>query len=206
MQLDDLRRTWQHSLSPAIEPPIDERALTDIISRQSDGPVDRLRRNARIEVVLNLCVILGSLALIGFSPKPIWRLLGLQLVFISLICLYYLYRKLRLLQGMTEHEGDLRGHLIRITTGIRSLVHFYYNFSLALTPVALLSGFLMGVFYREVPRSPFSSTKFALGLGGLIVTGAAFYWVISRFTRWYLQRLYGQHLDRLESLLRELEE
>ena len=26
------------------------------------------------------------------------------------------------------------------------------------------------------------------------------------FTRWYLQRLYGQHLDRLESQLRELDE
>ena len=205
MQLEDLRRTWQHPLPPAVEPPIDERALTDMLARQSDGPVDRLRRNARVEVVLNLCVILGSLALMGFSPKPIWRVYGLQVVFLSLICLHYLHRKLRLLAGMAEHEGDLRGHLIRITTGIRSLVRFYYNFSLALTSVALLSGFLMGVFYRGAPRFPFSSTKFALSLGVLIVVGAAFYWVISRFTRWYLQRLYGQHLDRLESLLQELE-
>jgi len=39
-----------------------------------------------------------------------------------------------------------------------------------------------------------------------LIIGAACQVAVIRFTRWYLQRLYGQHLDRLESQLRELDE
>jgi hypothetical protein len=39
-----------------------------------------------------------------------------------------------------------------------------------------------------------------------MVIGAACQAGVIYFTRWYLQRLYGQHLDRLEGQLRELDD
>ena len=40
----------------------------------------------------------------------------------------------------------------------------------------------------------------------LLVFGALLQVAAVYGTRWYVQRLYGQHLDRLEGLLRELEQ
>jgi len=205
MELDDLRRTWQH-LPPAAEPVMDERALTGILSQKSDGPIERLRRNARLEVGLCFGYLIVSIALIIFAPALRWRALGVTLVPVCLVCFYFLYRKLRLLQGMAETERDLHGHLIRVTTGMRSLVRFYYGFTLATFPIGLLFGFLIRMFDPNVAHSPFSSKKLAISIGVLIVVGVIFWWGVAHFTRWYLQRLYGQHLDRLEGMLRELEE
>ena len=63
MELDDLRRQWQQP--PADMPaPFDAAALAGLLARQSDGVIEKLRRSARVELYINLGVLLGSLALL----------------------------------------------------------------------------------------------------------------------------------------------
>ena len=54
----------------------------------------------------------------------------------------------------------------------------------------------------------FAGHKLLVSMGILGVTYVAFgvviYLGMQAFTRWYLQRLYGRHLDRLEASLHEL--
>ena len=52
MELDDLRRQWQQP--PADPPaPLDAAALTQLLARQSEGIVGKLRRSARVELYIN---------------------------------------------------------------------------------------------------------------------------------------------------------
>ena len=203
MELDELRRQWQQPLAetPA---PLDAAALTQLLDRQSEGIIGKLRRSARLELYINFGILLGSLALVWWARLFWMRAFGWVLVVIGLVCIGYLYRKLHLLRRMDDPAGDLRAHLRRLVNGLRSLIHFYHYFTLAMLPVAGVLNVLMvdsefkhGVNLTSLPG-------LALVVGLVVVLPALLYLPVASGTRRYLQYLYGQHLDRLEASLHEL--
>lgn len=202
MELDDLRRQWQQPTeSPA---PLDTVALTQLLARQSDGIVEKLRRSARLELYINFGVLLGSLALAWLGPLFWVRVFGWVLVAIGLVCIGYLYRKLHLLRRMDDPAGDLRAHLLRLVSGLRSLIRFYYRFTLAMLPVAGVVNVLMAAseFKHGIKLTTLPGIVLIVGL--VVVMPVLLYLPVAATTRRYLQYLYGQHLDRLEASLREL--
>jgi uncharacterized protein YjeT (DUF2065 family) len=205
MELDDLRRQWQQ---PADAPaPLDAVALTHLLARQSDGIVERLRRSAQLELYVNAGVMLGALALASLAPQFWLRVFGWVLVAIGAVCIVYLFRKLHLLRRMDDPAGDLRAHLLRLDSGLRGLIRFYYRFTLAMLPVGGLVEVLMvvstskpGIWLTTVPGIALLVVALVLVLPALL------YLPVASTTRRYLQSLYGQHLDRLEASLQELAE
>ena len=206
MELDDLRRQWQQ-LAPADAPvPLDAAALTQLLARQSDGIVGKLRRNARLELYFNAALVLGAAALAGLAPVFWVRVFGWVLLAIGVVCVGYLYRKLHLLRRMDNLVGDLRAHLRQLVDGLRALMRFYYWFTLAMLPVAGIVEALMAVSQFKHGIGFTSLPGIALTLFFVIVLPVLLYLPVSTTTRRYLQHLYGQHLDRLEASLAELAE
>jgi hypothetical protein len=115
-----------------------------------------------------------------------------------------LYRKLHLLRRMDDPAGDLRAHLVRLVSGLRTLIRFYYRFTLAMLPVAGVVNVLMvaSEFKRGIELTSFAGLALVMGL--VVVLPALLYLPVASVTRRYLQRLYGRHLDRLEANLHEL--
>ncbi|RZK19688.1 MAG: hypothetical protein EOO56_13750 [Hymenobacter sp.] len=204
MELDDLRRQWQQP-EPVAPATLTTAELTQLVARQSGSIVEQLRRNARWELGLNYGLGLVALGLAIGIPQLWLRLLASTMGLVALVCIYYFHRKLGLLRSMASPAGHLRAHLVRITEGLRALTRFYYRLTLWTGPytMLLLLGFFTGKELHRAaePRWPL------LGLvaGLALVVGAACQVGIIYLTRWYLQRLYGQHLDRLEGQLRELD-
>ncbi len=205
MELDDLRRQWQQP--PANTPDqLDVAALTQLLARQSDGIVERLRRSARLELYINFGVLLGSVALVWLAQVFWLRVFGWLLVVLGLVCIGYLYRKLHLLRRMDDPSGDLRAHLRRLASGLRSLIRFYYCLTLAMLPVTGVVNVLMAISQFEHGLNLTSLPGIALVVGLVIVLPVLLYLPVATTTRRYLQHLYGQHLDRLEASLAELAE
>ena len=204
MELDDLRRQWQQS--PAETPaPLDAAALTRLLARQSDGIVERLRRSARLELYINSGVLLGSLALVWLAQVFWLQVFGWLLVVIGLVCIGYLYRKLHLLRRMDDPAGDLRAHLLRLVSGLRALIRFYYLFTLAMLPVMGVMNTLMAISQFRHGINLTSLPGLALMLVLVVGIPVLLYLPVASTTRRYLQYLYGQHLDRLEASLHELD-
>lgn len=201
MELDDLRRQWRQTETIKAPPTLSAPELTRLVARQSGSVVEQLRRNARLELGVNYGLLAASLALVALAPALWLRLFSGLLALVALVCIYYFYRKLGLLRSMDNPAGDLRAHLMSITEGLRALIQFYYRFTLAMIPVASLLIALLAIFKAF---GEFTVHKLALVLGILVVQGLVLYWPASRATAWYLQKLYGQYLDRLEGQLREL--
>ena len=205
MELDDLRRQWQQP--PAHVPaPFDALALTQLLARQSDGIIAKLRRSARLELSINFGLVLGALTLAVLGPQFWLRVFGWVLAVIGLVCIGYLYRKLHLLRRMADPAGNLRAYLLELVSGLRALIRFYFRFTLAMLPVAgvvealmVASEFRHGVDFASLPG-------IALVVGLVVALPALLYLPVASVTRRYLQRLYGQHLDRLEASLAELAE
>ena len=206
MELDDLRRQWQQPAPADAPAPLDAAALTRLLARQSEGIVGKLRRSARLELYINFGVLLGSLALAGLAPVFWVRVFGWVLVGIGVVCIGYLYRKLHLLQRMDDPAGDLRAHLLRLVSGLRALIRFYYWFTLAMLPVAGVVEVLMAASQFKHGISFASLPGIALIIGLVVVLPVLLYLPVATTTRRYFQYLYGQHLDRLEASLAELAE
>jgi hypothetical protein len=206
MELDQLRAFLRQQPREE-EPGLSAPEIHRLRAEQSTGLLEGLRANARWELAFNLLVLAVLPAIIYRAPNVPALVVSWCLVPVALVSLYYFYRKLRLLRQLTVVVGGLRERLTQLVAGMRQLIRFYYRFTLALVPVALLVGLLVGLYETENGVRPaFSLAKLALGLAITAVAGSGLFWGTARATRWYLQRLYGQHLDRLERYLLELDE
>lgn len=203
MELDDLRRHWRQP-EPAVGPaPLSQVELGRLLARQSDDVLAKLRRNARVEMAINYSLLPLSLGVAWLAPVLWVRLWGGLLALIALVCIFYFHRKLGLLRHMSDPAGNLRAYLLRLTTGLRALIRFYYRFTLAMLPLACL---LMGVIALTTTKKAVTPTKIWVIGALLAVLCAVLYLPTAHTTKRYLHWLYGQHLDRLEGQLRELDD
>jgi hypothetical protein len=203
MELDDLRRQWQQP-EPAESPAhLTTTELTRLVAQQSGSIVTKLRRNARWELAFNYAILPILLIAVVWTSLLWLRLFCGLMTLVAGVCIYYFHRKLGLLRDMDDLAGNLRGHLVRITQGMRTLIRFYYRLTLAMIPVAMLTNSLIAL--HELPKLN-TPLKAGLMLGAMQVLGIFLYIPTKQLTIRYLQKLYGQHLDRLESQLRELDE
>jgi hypothetical protein len=203
MELDDLRRQWRQAEPVKANGTLSAGELTALLARQSGGVVEQLRRNARLELRINYAVLVAS-AVLAIRASELWlRLFGGVLTLLAFVCIFYFYRKLGLLRTMDDPAGDLRAHLTRMASGLRALIRFYYRLTLAMLPITVL---IMGVMAVSESRAHLTTFKLGLIAAVLVVLAVFLYLPTAHITAKYLQRLYGQHLDRLESQLRELDE
>ena len=205
MELDDLRRHWQQA-EPAGVPPVNAAQLNRLLKGHSDGLVEKMRRSTWFEIAGSLLLMLVAplLLLRVGSGLIIFRAYTVLLEVLAIGLLYHYYKQMGLLQRMTQADTAVRTHLGALCEGLRQLLRFYYRITLATLPLTLLLnlGYVVG---RELAHT--GSFRWALvgfmGGGMLLAVGLA-QLAVAPITRWYLQRLYGQHLDRLEASLREL--
>lgn len=202
MELDDLRRQWQRP-QPATDPPaLNTTELRQLLAQQSGSIIAQLRRNAQVEVIINYALLPLVVSLAWLAPVLWVRLFGGLLGLVALVCIFYFHRKLELLRSMSDPAGDLRGHLLRLTSGLRALIRFYYRLTLAMIPLTLL---LLGIMSITSVLKVVTPTKIWLLAALLTVLGFIIYLPIAHSTKRYLHWLYGQHIDRLEGQLRELD-
>lgn len=206
MELDDLRRQW-HQPEPMAPAALTASQLHALLARQRGGLVAKMRRNVHWDTGLAVAISLLALAAVlpGAGTAPTLLFAGV-LALLVLLILYFYYRMLAVLRQMDETTGSVRSHLLLLGTGLRRLLRFYYYLSLAAAPLmlCLLYGFVVG---RELARAGNFRGSLLLGVGtALLVLGAVLQVAVVRGSRWWVHRLYGQHLDRLEANLRELNE
>jgi len=203
MELDELRRQWRQPEPASAPAALSTTELRQWLAQQSDDVLTKLRRNARVEMAINYALLPVLLGMAWLAPVLWVRLCGGLLALIALVCIFYFHRKLGLLRSMSDPAGDLRAYLLRLTTGLRALIQFYYRFTLAILPLTCL---LMGVMALTTTKRAVTPTKIWVIGALLAVLCAAIYLPTAHTTKRYLHWLYGQHLDRLEAQLRELDE
>jgi hypothetical protein len=205
MELDDLRRQWQQPTADTAS--VSSAELNEMLAAKSDGLIEKMRRNTWLEALFTVAMVVGTLFYMWAKRSDvIYLLLGGTLLLLSAVLLVHYYRQLQLLQRMTRTDAQVRTHLGTLGAGLRRLLRFYYRLTLAVLPYMLimLLGFQVS---KELAHPGGFHWKF-IGLlaAAYLVLGVVVQVAVVYATRWYLQRLYGQHLDRLEASLRELAE
>jgi|GEM_PF-1092775 len=205
MEIDDLRRQWRQP-EPVAPPTLTGLDLNALQKGRTLGLVEKMRRAAWIEAGLSILMGVGLLVALPKVHDTLLRVFGGLLLLMVIVLAAYYYRLLGTLRRMAEPAGSVRGHLATLAQGLRQLLQFYYRLTLASGPVTMV---VLGgsELWRMAQRGLFERwPKAGIIIGLFLLMGLLVQVGIVRFARWYVQRLYGQHLDRLEGQLRELSE
>lgn len=207
MELDDLRQRWQQT-APIEAPPLQKPAFDELLARRSRSPIAKLRRNAWLEIgVVALCLV-GTIGMAAATSDSYYVVMATWIALICLLSGFYFRRKLALLRRLGEAgNGTVREYMKQQLHSLRGLVRLYYRATMWSVPVSLgIAIIALAVRFEQPLHGPKAWIGLSI-LGGFFLTfGAALLFSLRYFTRWWLQRLYGQHLDHLESSLRELDE
>ena len=210
MELDDLKYQLKHKLS-ADHANRSSEDISELLKRKTTSIISKLKRSLWIEIVSCLVIIL-VFSYIGIAGNNA----ALQIYF-SVFALFSV-AFLALLIYLLQHTSRLcatslpvKGNLQMIVTNIEAFVKRYFQFTMALIPVCFIFAFFLG-YYDPHPFPvvtgfvkvllPMSWMKYTIiGIYLLILPVGIYY-----FTKWYLNKLYGNYLLQLKSCISELSE
>ncbi|WP_139924204.1 hypothetical protein [Hymenobacter sp. DG01] len=214
MELDDFRRRWQQQPSgPAPTPETTEQILRTMLAQRTIGPIAQLKQNVQRDMKLSIPILLLNLFNVFniMSRKTLTtesRLMAVGLVAALLVVLAAsVYRRLQLVRQMEDSNADLYNQLKTTSQKLRQVLRT--SWVMGIGALLVVCGMFLYKTHAELLAylSPGAEhwgrnvTVFVLGcLGVALVITALF--IVGKAKQ---QRRYGQHLDRLEEALRELE-
>lgn len=200
MDFDLLSQSWQQH-TPAFTSQSAASNLTQLLGRQGGSPIAQMRKNVWVEIggtVVFGLLVLTVLFLVN-APRLSFLLLLLSPFYGAVgYCYFRIFQVLRQLGLTTE---NVAGHVAHQLQQLRQLVRLYY-WSTMLTALLLLGWVSYIATQHILPHLPAAATGRLLTWG--ILTALVSYGLMHWISRYHLQTYYGQHLDRLESVLHEL--
>jgi hypothetical protein len=202
MEIEDLKYIWKKQ-NQRFEPK-DETELAVMLKGKSTSIITRLKRNVWFELIFTL---LGGLALLAYAltlPGGSLKWTSISILILFSIYSFYYLKKLRLLNRFDPANDHLKANLQRLIQNLKGYLKFYKRSYSILYPVYFFLGLLFTAiehgatgFVNKVSRPEIMIT---------LLLGAGLFFICSTWlTSWYLKKLYGNHLEKLEGLLRELE-
>jgi hypothetical protein len=210
MELESLKYIWRSVETPAASGR-DRRDLLALLRQgyPGRGPVARMKRNLIGE---------GILLLVTYTPGILCyvvefegRLTAISWLLALLAALFgaYYYRKYRLLNEMQCVTCQVKSNLARQLKTLKKYTRFYLLTGTALIPAMLLLSYAVirwrlpftgSGLYRQLHPGPWwASPVFWLILLAPLTIG------IYYLNAWYVNKLYGRHIKKLQELLLEME-
>ncbi len=199
-EFERLKSIWQQAQAEADKPKED---IARMLQGESLSIVSRLKRNVWFELLFTIVtgLLLLYWGLSTTSSRLLWMLSMLMIV--CLAFLFYYTGKLRLLNRFSITEGDIKSNLQHLTAALQGYLRFYKLSYIVLYPV-----FFVAVLWATARDTGTDIFLEALKDRGflmifLLITTAI---LITAYvlTGWYLKKLYGNHLEKLQRILNDL--
>jgi hypothetical protein len=209
MELDAWKEIWKDTDREKNTKPGNAEIL-DMIGRLPRNPIAKMKHTVLVETIL-IVVLFGGVAIFYFIAfngnfnSVAW----LYIVMTALFGMYY-YRKWKLLSEMQCAACQVKSNLQRQVNTLEKYIRFYLIAGTVFVPLIFI--FLGVLFYYKFPTGNSIFIFPPIGTTGLKswVIWLAF---ISVFTvllymanRWYVNRLYSRHVEKLKQLLNQMEE
>lgn len=210
MELDSLKYVWRTLESRAVAEKSQEE-IRALLSRRSKGPVAKMRRNLAGEMVLLLVTYTPAILFyfLGFEGRL--SVIGWLFILLMASLIIYFYLKNRLLKAMQCTEHSLLSSLRQQVDTLKKYTRFYIWAGTIMIPVmTILTWLIIRWKYPPIPGA-----DLFYRLSGLPWWQHPLTWLtllipvtigIYFGNVWYVGRLYGQHIRKLQELLREMEE
>ena len=201
MELEDLKSIWKNS--PEGFRQRNETEIAAMLKGKSKSIVSKLKLSVWIELVVTL---LGGIGLVAYAltlPAGALKWTAIFIVVIFVGYTVYYVKKLLLLNQFEGVNENIRVNIETLTLKLTSYLRFYKRSYTVLYPVyfclgVIFSGIEQGTeYFLEIMSKP----KTILSLVGF---GVVFYFGSTWLVNWLFRKLYGNHIDRLKLLLKDL--
>lgn len=221
MELDSLKDIWKNldeeDLQPAREVPI-----LSMLQKRSQSTIARLKRNLNRELIA-VVVIYSITIWYIITYQRMYSELSVLLGLVGGAFLFYYYRKNKLLKQMQCVACEVRSNLKQQLSTLEKYVRFYFVAGTILTPLAYFAAGIIILFnahdfsihlenvsveaQTSVSQVPIvahiSNHRFFIlfvSIGAVLTVGSYF------INRWLINKMYGQHIQKLKELLYQMEE
>lgn len=219
MELDSLKTLWQDLDANTAHADSDEHILS-MLRKRSQSPIAKMRRNLLWELIA--LVVLYSATIWYYLSAwggRYWEIGGI-LFLVGAFCLFYYYRKNKLLSDMQCVVCEVKSNLQRQLVTLEKYVNFYFVAGTLLTPMVYFASGLI-VFFKTpqnhaTPSGPITDISASIPImthitnhkffTAFIVIGVVLAIGSYFLNRWYVNKLYGQHIEKLKDLLSQMEE
>jgi len=221
MELDALKEIWKGAGEKKEQLPGNTEIL-NMLNKSSKSPVAKMMRNVLAEAII-IIVSFGAVAIFYFTAfKGRFSSIAWVYVVIAAFFVFYYYRKWKLLNEMQCVACQVKSNLKRQVRTLEKYIRFYLLAGTAMVPLVFI--FLGVLFYYKFPAGslgfilpPLQNTATSIPLqnAGPSMLKASFIWVVCLFlvtifvyrgSRWFINRLYGQHILKLKQLIDQMEE
>jgi hypothetical protein len=201
MELEELKSIWKSSV-PVFERK-DEREIANMLRGKSAFIIDKLKRSVWFELIVTVLVGVGLLIYALTLPPGALKwtcvaILGSTLLY---TCLYV--KKLMVLNRFNPGNSGIRGNLIMITDTLSGYVTFYKRSITVLYPMFFCLSLLFAGIERGAEKFFENLTRPAVLIFTLVMAGV-YYFLSTRFANWFVKKLFGNHLEKLKSLLNDI--
>ena len=194
-ELDDLKDLWRAGAGAG--KPINAAMLAN----RSLSPVAKMKRSLLFDFSLYLITYPAAIWLFMSGDEPFRHLVAGAFVLIAIIAAAYFFSKYRLLMQIGKMTNPVLQTLEDQLTLLEKYLHFYLWVGMALIP--LISGLTVALhLYMNFHTLQLYSLITAVGLW--FALNCLFALPFYHFNKWYIQKLYGKHLQRLRFNLQEL--
>lgn len=198
MELDNLKDAWQGHLAN-VGADSNEHILS-ILQKKSQRPIARMKRNLLWELILVIVMYTGTILYYSTTSSGRYWQIALLLLLVGLLFVFYYYRKNKLLTEMECVACEVRSNLQRQVRMLEKYIRFYFLVGIILTPLCYFTAGLIAL-HKAPPNSMNIQLYYwFFGAGAVIAIGNYF------LNKWYVNKLYGQHVQKLKSLLSQMEE
>ena len=202
MELDELKNIWKNRDTFQPKP---ESEILVMLKGKSSSIIDKLKRNLLLELVFTsvafLVLLYYSFTLQNGALK--WSFIAFLILFSGYI-IYYL-KQLNVFRQFRTSDENLRTNLENLIHDLDKYLRFYKMSYSLLYPIFFMLILLFVIMDRGMDGFLASMMEIKMILYMLFLIGvflASSLW----FTNWYLNKLYGNHVEKLKELLNDINE
>jgi len=211
MELDELKILLKEKLDTQ-HPKKSTEDISALLNKKTQSVIGKLKRSLWIEIIACIVFTLACAAvgIFGkFASLRIYFSIFAFVCFLFLPVLWFLLQKTKKLGSTSLPVKSNLEFLIKI---LKEYVKRYFQLTMALIPLTIFTAFSLGYsdanLHNPELHNPFFPTL--TGSAGSIIFGVMYLVLfpvgIYYVTKWYLKKFYGNYIDQLQSLIRELEE
>jgi Ca2+/Na+ antiporter len=201
MELEELKILWKKSEQEF--QPKNEIEIASMLKGRSSSIVDKLKRSVWFELVFTL-VVSAALLMYAVTLAPgALQWASISILFIFLAYVFYYVKKIILLNRFDPGNDNIRENLISLTDSLTGYLKVYKRSYTLLYPVF----FCLFLLFKGIERGAekfFETLAKPETIIQLLGLAAVYFFISTWVTNWYLKKLYGNHLEKLKSLLNDI--
>lgn len=203
MELDELKSIWKNN-APGFQSK-DESEIALMLKKQSTSIIEKLKRNVWFELIFTLVASVGMLVYAFTIPSGALKWTSVSALILFVVYLFAYAKKITMLNRFSLTQENIKSNLELLVNNLDSYLKFYKRSYTILYPVYFCLMLLFIGLERGADEFIAAITK-PEKIITLILLAVFFFFCSTWLTKWYLKKLYGNHLEKLKCLLNDLEQ